>query len=69
MICPHAKKQRQGCEKPYLVCLHPKTRIVKCYEEAMCPLINMTDAEETDSELSSTERHNETGAVQSELNF
>jgi len=37
-MCPHAKKQKCGCEKPYLVCLHPDTHLVKCWDEEKCPL-------------------------------
>lgn len=38
-MCPHAKKPLYGCEKPYLVCLNPRTRIVKCRDERRCPLL------------------------------
>lgn len=38
-MCPHAKKPLYGCEKPYQVCLNPRTRIVKCRDERRCPLL------------------------------
>lgn len=42
-MCPHAKKPLYGCEKPYQVCLNPKTRIVKCIDERRCPLLASGD--------------------------
>lgn len=42
-MCPHAKKPLCGLEKPYQVCLHPRTRIVKCTDERRCPLLASGD--------------------------
>ena len=67
MICPHAKKQKHGCEKPYLVCLHPKTRIVKCYDKAKCPLINMTDEEDCNDSESNDMDNQKSCVMQGEL--
>lgn len=69
MSCPHAKKQKHGSEKPYLVCLHQKTRIVKCYEEALCPLINMAGEEDYNDSESNVIEDQKSRVMQDELKF
>ena len=53
MACRFAKRQRPGVEKPYQVCLHLDTGIVKCWNEEDCPLLRK-GGEPDESEVDST---------------
>lgn len=38
MSCEWMKKERIGSLRPYRICLNPKVRMCKCWDENLCPL-------------------------------